>query len=197
MIERVPRAGDLLVASVLLADGIFNRTVVLILDSDTEGALGVILNEVSQTPLASVLPDWVSTVSKPQLLFHGGPVSPNGAICLASVATDGEEPPGWRPLFGPADSEGRDPTRVGLLHLDTPIEIVAGAYRDLRIFAGYAGWAPGQLQAEIAEGMWHVLSADYSDVFGNEPLDLWRTVLRRQRSEIALFSTWLEDPDLN
>ena len=45
--------------------------------------------------------------------------------------------------------------------------------------------------------MWHVLPADYSDVFGNEPLDLWRTVLRRQRSEIALFSTWLEDPDLN
>ena len=187
MVERNPRAGDLLVASILLADGVFNQTVVLILDSDAEGALGVILNEVSQTPLASVLPDWVSTVSKPQLLFHGGPVSPNGAICLASVATDGEEPPGWRPLF----------ETVGLLHLDTPIEIVAGAYRDLRIFAGYAGWAPGQLQAEIAEGMWHVLRADYSDVFGNEPLDLWRTVLRRQRSEVALFSTWLEDPDLN
>jgi putative transcriptional regulator len=113
------------------------------------------------------------------------------------VATDGEEPPGWRPLFAPAESGGRTAPRVGLLHLDTPIEIVAGAYRDLRIFAGYAGWAPGQLQAEIAEGMWHVVPADYSDVFGNEPLDLWRTVLRRQRSEIALFSTWLEDPDLN
>lgn len=197
MAERDPRAGDLLVASIVLADGVFNQSVVLILDCDAEGALGVILNEVSQTPLGSVLPDWVSTVSKPQLLFHGGPVSPNGAICLASVVVDGEEPPGWRPLFGPADSGGRDPTRVGLLHLDTPIEIVAGAYRDLRIFAGYAGWAPGQLQAEIAEGMWHVLRADYSDIFGNEPLDLWRAVLRRQRSDVALFSTWLEDPDLN
>jgi putative transcriptional regulator len=195
--ERDPRAGDLLVASILLADGVFNQTVVLILDCDAEGALGVILNEVAQTPLAAVLPDWASTVSKPQLLFHGGPVSPNGAICLASVATDGEEPPGWRPLFTPADLGGRDPARVGLLHLDTPIEIVAGAYRDLRIFAGYAGWAPGQLQAEVAEGMWHVLPAQYSDIFGNEPLDLWRTVLRRQRNELALFSTWLEDPYLN
>ena len=86
-------------ASIMLADGVFNQTVVLILDSDEDGALGVILNEISQTPLDAVLPEWVSTVSEPRLLFHGGPVSPNGAICLASVAADDEEPPGWRPLF--------------------------------------------------------------------------------------------------
>ncbi len=187
MTERNPAPGDVLVASILLADGVFNRTVVLVLDSDEDGALGVILNEIAQTPLDAVLPDWVSAVSEPHLLFHGGPVSPNGAICLASVASVGEEPPGWRPLFD----------TVGLLHLDTPIEIVAGAYQDLRIFAGYAGWGAGQLQAEIAEGMWHVVSAEYADVFGRRPLDLWRSVLRRQRSHLALFSTWLEDPDLN
>ena len=114
-------------------------------------------------------------------------MSPNGAICLASVATLGEEPPGWRPLFD----------TVGLLHLDTPIEIVSGAYRDLRIFAGYAGWAAGQLQGELAEGMWHVLRADYEDVFGRRPTRLWRTVLRRQPTALAWFSTWVEDPDLN
>ena len=179
---REPVAGDLLVASIMLADGVFNQTVVLVLDADEDGALGVILNEISQTPLDAVLPDWVGTVSEPRLLFHGGPVSPNGAICLASVAADGEEPPGWRPLF---DS-------VGLLHLDTPIEIVSGAYRDLRIFAGYAGWASGQLQAEISEGMWHLVPADYSDVFGGQPLELWRTVLRRQQGEIAFFSGGME-----
>jgi putative transcriptional regulator len=182
-----PKAGSLLVASVLLTDGIFNQSVVLILDSDADGALGVILNEISQTPLDAVLPDWVSAVSGPQYLFHGGPVSPNGAICLASVADPREEPPGWRRMFA----------GVGLLHLDTPIEIVRGAYRDLRIFAGYAGWSPGQLSDEIAEGMWHVLPATYSDVFSARPLDLWRTVLRRQRGELSYFSTWTEDPELN
>ncbi len=104
-------------------------------------------------------------MSEPRLLFHGGPVSPNGAICLASTAARGEEPPGWRPLFD----------NVGLLHLDTPIEIVKGAYADLRIFAGYAGWAPGQLQSEIDEGMWHAVSATYADVFGTQPTELWRT----------------------
>ena len=197
MADRAPVAGDVLVASILLADGAFNRTVVLVLDCDDDGALGVILNEISQTRLDVVLPDWVSAVSKPQLLFHGGPVSPNGAICLASVANGDEEPPGWRPLFTLPDAAGPGQLRIGLLHLDTPIEIVAGAYRDLRIFAGYAGWAAGQLQAEIAEGMWHVLDADYSDIFGAEPLDLWRRVLRRQQSALALFSTWVEDPDLN
>jgi putative transcriptional regulator len=182
-----PAPGRLLVASVLLAEGVFNRTVVLVLDSDEDGALGVILNEISQTLLDSVLPDWVAAVSEPRLLFHGGPVSPNGAICLARVRVPGEEPPGWRRLFGD----------VGLLHLDTPVEIVTGAYDDLRIFAGYAGWAAGQLESEIAEGMWHVVPAEPDDVFGAAPLGLWRTVLRRQRSPLAMFSTWVEDPTQN
>ena len=196
MAERHPAPGDVLVASILLADGVFNRTVVLVLDYDEDGALGVILNEISQTRLDAVLPDWVGVVSKPQLLFHGGPVSPNGAICLASVASADEEPLGWRRLFDSAHGGGGQ-LSVGLLHLDTPIEIVTGAYRDLRIFAGYSGWAAGQLEAEIIEGMWHVLRADYSDIFGGEPLDLWRRVLRRQQSALALFSTWVEDPDVN
>ncbi|HET7476476.1 MAG TPA: YqgE/AlgH family protein [Dermatophilaceae bacterium] len=185
--KRTPVPGDLLVASAMLADGVFNQTVVLVLDFDEDGALGVILNEIAQTPLDAVLPDWVGAVSEPKLLFHGGPVSPNGAICLASVVAKGEEPPGWRPLFD----------NVGLLHLDTPIEIVAGAYQDLRIFAGYAGWGAGQLQAELAAGMWHVVEATYEDVFGSQPLELWRTVLRRQPGELAFFSTWVEDPQLN
>lgn len=187
MIERDPVPGDLLIASVLLADGVFNSTVILVLDTDDSGALGVILNEISQLLLGSVLPDWADAVSEPQLLFHGGPVSPNGAICLASLQNLDEEPPGWRRLFD----------NVGLLHLDTPVEITAGAYRDLRIFAGYAGWGAGQLQEEIADGQWHVVEAKYEDVFDPKPLDLWRKTLRRQHTELAYFSTWTEDPDLN
>lgn len=187
MSELSPRPGQLLVASVLLSEGIFSRSVVLVLDSDDDGALGVIINEISQTRLESVLPDWVGTVTEPKLLFMGGPVSPNGAICLASVARKREEPPGWRRLF----------SNVGLLHLDTPIEIVAGAYSDLRIFAGYAGWEPGQLQAEIAAGMWHVVSATYGDIFSAQPDGLWRQVLRRQRNRLAFFSAYPEDAELN
>lgn len=187
MTEVAPRPGQLLVASVVLGEGIFSRSVVLVLDSDADGALGVIVNEIAQTRLEAVLPDWVDAVTEPRLLFSGGPVSPNGAICLASVARSGEEPPGWRRLFDD----------IGLLHLDTPIEIVAGAYADLRIFAGYAGWEPGQLQTEIANGMWHVVSSTYADVFGGRPDDLWRQVLRRQRNRLAFFSAYTEEADTN
>lgn len=167
--------------------GIFAQSVVLVLDADADGALGVILNEISQTPLTAVLPDWSEVVTGPESLFQGGPVSPNGAICLASVADPGEDPPGWRRLF----------SSIGLLHLDTPVELVKGAYADVRIFAGYAGWSPGQLQTEIAGGGWHLLPATYADIFTERPQNLWRAVLRRQPDKLALLATWTEDPELN
>jgi putative transcriptional regulator len=181
-----PRPGQLLVANVGTG-GMFAQSVVLVLDADTDGALGVILNEISQTPLTAVLPDWSDVVTGPESLFQGGPVSPNGAICLASVADPGEEPPGWRRMF----------SSIGLLHLDTPVELVTGAYRDVRIFAGYAGWSPGQLQAELAQGGWYLVPATYADIFTDRPQDLWRAVLRRQSDERALLATWTEDPELN
>lgn len=178
--------GDLLVSHVNLRDGVFDFAVVLILDADESGTLGVVLNKVAALPLAAVLPTWVDVVSDPQLLFDGGPVSRNGAICLASIGGE-EEPPGWRRLFG----------NVGLLHLDTPVELVAGAYSGLRIFAGYAGWAPGQLQSELASDAWFVAPAEPEDIFGIDQTDLWQRVLRRQEPDVAVYSTWTDDPDAN
>lgn len=170
------------------SEGEFAQSVILLLDIDEEGALGVILNRLATVAtLAGVLPQWEHLVSEPQELFHGGPVSPDGAICLASVRDLQEEPPGWRRLFG----------TVGLLHLDTPVEIAEGTYEDLRIFAGYSGWAPQQLERELMMGAWYQTGAHYDDVFGPEPDGMWARVLRRQRSELAWFSTWTETPDLN
>ncbi len=91
--------GKLLIAAVELSDGVFDHTVVLLLDADDDGALGVVLNEINDVALESVLPQWVELVSHPSVLFRGGPVSPQGAICLASLARADEEPPGWRPVF--------------------------------------------------------------------------------------------------
>lgn len=180
------KAGDLLVSHVVLRDGIFDFSVVLILDADESGTLGVVLNRHSQLDLGAVLPGWIDVVSPPGVLFDGGPVSPNGAICLASLA-GAEEPPGWRRIFG----------SVGLLHLDTPVELVAGAFEALRIFAGYAGWAPGQLQSELERDAWIVVPAQRDDIFGIEQGDLWKRVLRRQGLAVGIFSTWTDRPDWN
>ncbi|CAI9410900.1 MULTISPECIES: YqgE/AlgH family protein [Aestuariimicrobium] len=182
-----PTAGELLVASAEQSGGFFEQSVVYLLDADESGALGVVLNRLADADLDEVLPSWVPLVSPPQLLFQGGPVSPNGAICVARLNQPAEEPPGWRRVQGD----------VGLLHLDTPTEIVTGAYSNLRIFAGYAGWESGQLEGELLRGDWYRVPARETDLFGSDQRNLWRRVLRRQGGELGLLSTWVDDPDQN
>lgn len=182
-----PQTGDLLVSSVADTEGWFGYTVVLMLEADAGGALGVVLNRLSDVPLAAVLPAWVDQVSEPGVMFTGGPVSPDGAICLARPLEPREDPPGWRRSFGD----------VGLLHLDTPVELVAGAYSGLRIFAGYSGWEAGQLETELADGAWYVVPGESADVFTVAPETLWRRVLRRQPLELAIYASWPADPELN
>jgi putative transcriptional regulator len=177
------RVGDLLVAAVSVSDGVFDGAVVLLLDADEAGTVGVVLNQISPVELSGALPAWSNLVSEPGVLFDGGPVSQQGAICLAETWTEEDEPPGWRRIFG----------RIGLLNLETPVEIAEGAYQNLRVFAGYAGWDAGQLEGELEVGMWHLVPAADSDPFDPEPASLWRRVLRRQGGDLGLFSTWPTD----
>ena len=187
IIPESPRPGDLLVASVGTGDDYFSQSVVLLLDADGGGALGVTLNRTSTTPMEDVLPGWVDLASPPQVLFSGGPISPNGAVCLARLTNPHEDPPGWRRVF----------EDVGLLHLDTPVELAQGAYSDLRIFAGYCGWDAGQLEGELLRGDWYVTRAREDEVFGADQTGLWRRILRRQPGVLSFLSTWLGDPEQN
>lgn len=187
-----PNAGKLLIASPLLGDPNFRRTVVLIVEHETsEGTLGVVLNRPTPIPVAQVLDQWTDLASDPSVVFKGGPVAPTSALALALVpGTD--EPLGWRALDGaPALA------RLGLLDLDTPPSVLAPAIQSLRVYAGYAGWSPGQLEGEIDEGAWHVVTAEPGDVFAPDPESLWRSVLRRQEGELAFLATYPEDPGLN
>ncbi len=168
-------------------DEYFDQSVVLLLDCDREGALGVTVNKLASTSLDSVLPEWTELVAPPRVLFAGGPVSPNGAICVAKLGDPAEEPPGWRRVAGD----------IGLLHLDTPVELAEGGYTALRIYAGYSGWAPGQLEDELARGMWYRIGARDDEIFTADPTGLWRRVLRRHGGVAALLSTWPPDPELN
>ncbi len=180
--------GRLLVATPALGDPHFARAVVLLLDHDDDGALGVVINRPTTVDVGQVLPTWEPFATSPGVLFQGGPVAMDSALGLAVVPVEqNEEPLGWR----------RVAQRLGLVDLDTPPEILAAEMADLRIFAGYAGWESGQLEAELSEGAWYVVAAWPGDAFTNDPEELWRTVLRRQGGDLAMVSTYPEDPTLN
>ena len=183
-------AGRLLVASPQLADPNFIRTVVLILQHHDEGALGVVLNRPSEAMVDQALPAWGGYVGRPRVLFGGGPVGVEGALCLARLLGL-EEPPGWQGL-GLSGLPG-----VGLVDLDCPPEEVAARVERLRIFAGYAGWGGGQLEGEIKHRGWYVLPARPHDPFSSRPATLWGDVLRRQGGQLAMLSTLPLDPHLN
>jgi putative transcriptional regulator len=187
-----PKAGRLLVATPLLGDPNFRRTVVLLVEHEEEdGTLGVVLNRPTQIPVGQVLEQWTSLVTEPSVVFKGGPVSPSSALALALVPGK-DEPVGWRALDGAPSL-----ARLGLLDLDTPPGLLATAIQSLRVYAGYAGWSPGQLQAEIDEGAWHVVAGEPDDIFAATPETLWRMVLRRQEGEMAFLATYPDDPNLN
>lgn len=181
------RAGMLLVATPALVDPNFADTVVLLLDVDDHGALGVVLNRPSVVRVAEVLADWGEVVAEPEVLFRGGPVSAEGALAVATLRAEDDVPVGFRAVEG----------RLGLVDLDTPVELLEGSLEGVRIFAGYAGWGAEQLVGEIEEGSWYVVPSQLRDVFRGDPTDLWRDVLRRQPGELAWNSTRPFDPELN
>jgi putative transcriptional regulator len=184
--------GSLLVATPLLGDPNFRRAVVLIVeDEPEEGTLGVVLNRPTETPVEQVLDSWTDLVTAPSVLFEGGPVSPNSALGLAIVPGE-DEPVGWRAL-----DTITSPSRLGLVDLGAPPQLLAGGIASLRVFAGYAGWSPGQLREEIAEGAWYVLPAEPADAFAAEPEQLWQMVLRRAGGTLALMATYPDDPAQN
>jgi putative transcriptional regulator len=176
-------AGRLIVATPSLRDPNFARTVVLLLESNEEGALGLVLNRPSRTSVAEVLPQWWPIASEPAVVFGGGPVSPSSAICLAA---GGAEP-----------GTGYAPLRAGLGTVDLDRDPDEVSVQALRVFAGYAGWGAGQLQGEIAEGAWYVLDARPDDAFSDDPAELWSRVLRREGGSLALVATCPIDPTMN
>ncbi|MFD4139480.1 YqgE/AlgH family protein [Streptomyces sp. NPDC058572] len=186
MTEVSSLTGRLLVATPALADPNFDRAVVLLLDHDDEGSLGVVLNRPTPVGVSDILEPWAGLAGEPGVVFQGGPVSLDSALGVAVIPGD-EGPLGWRRVYG----------AIGLVDLEAPPELLGAALGSLRIFAGYAGWGPGQLEDELTDGAWYVVESEPGDVSSPNPESLWRAVLRRQRSELAMFATYPDDPSLN
>ncbi len=181
-------AGRLVVATPVLRDPHFDRAVVLLLQHDDEdGALGVILDRLTGTSVEEVLPGWGVLAAEPGLVHEGGPVQREAAICL------GRARPGGSSSGAFSDVEGSP--GLGTVDLDSePGELGVDA---IRVFAGYAGWSPGQLEAEVEEGAWWVLDSLPGDVLTPRPDLLREQVLRRQGPPLAFAALLPEDPSLN
>lgn len=172
-----PGPGSLLVATPVLVDPNFARTVVMLI-SDDDGAVGVVLNRPSDLAIAETLPAFASIACAPQVVFFGGPVASDHAIALGSGA-----------------HHEQVMTDLGVVDLEADPDLLAPA--SIRIFAGYAGWAAGQLETEIAEGSWFVVEGFASDALDPDPPTLWRRVLARQPGRMRVFAGFPDDPSLN
>jgi putative transcriptional regulator len=181
-----PLRGRLLVATPALGDPNFDHTVVLILEHSEDGAVGVVLNRPTTTDLVDALPAWDRLAIEPSVLFTGGPVAPDAAICLGR-GWPGEQGEGYEPLFG----------NLGTVDLTLDPEALTSVVQGIRLFVGYSGWGEGQLEGEIEAGAWFVVDTHPDDALSTRPDDLWQTVLKRQKGTVAMFANFPPNPAMN
>ncbi len=169
--------GQLLIAAPALHD-YFRRTVVLVIEHTTDGAMGVVLNRESETLVADAVPQLAELATEEELVRIGGPVSPQSVVALGEFADRAEA---GTPVVG----------SVGTIDPDAE----NSSLRRIRVFAGYTGWAPGQLDDELEQEAWVVTPAQAGDAFADG--DIWSEALRRKGGNYRLLSTMPADPSLN
>ena len=169
--------GQLLIAAPSLFD-YFRRTVLLILEHTDDGAMGVVLNRASETTVEEAVPALAHLASEGDLVHVGGPVSPEAVVALG----DFEEP---------EEAGTHVAGTLGLVDPDRPHP----SLRRLRVYAGYAGWAPGQLDGELDQGAWIVERAAPDDPFSEG--DLWSDALKRKGGAYSVLATMPADPSMN
>lgn len=175
------RAGNLLVAGTALSEATFRRTVIYIIEHNDSGSFGVVLNRISDTAVGAMLPRWAPLSTSPGALYVGGPVHRNSALCLGTAREGAkvDNVKGVRRIAG----------RVVLIDLDTDPATLVEHVEGVRIFAGYAGWSAGQLDGELGNDDWMVVSALPRDILAPAGIDQWAAVLRRQPLPTALLAT--------
>jgi len=177
--------GQLLLDAGELGGSFFARTVVLICQHDAEGAFGLVLNHATEKKFSEVVQASLPEQLKDAPLFLGGPVQPSAMSYLHSEA------------FLP---DANVMTGLSLGHsLDTLIELGEGysPTRKLKTFAGYSGWAPGQLESEMKRDAWITHPATLDLIFDPQPESLWKKILRRKGWKYEILAESPDDPSLN
>ena len=181
--------GMLLVSAPDMASEDFERSVILVIEHSPVTTFGVNIASRSDVAVANVLPEWVNLTSKPQALYIGGPLSQQAVVGLGVT----------KPGVDIAASTNFNKLANRLVHVDlrSEPEAVAPDLEGLRFFAGYAEWAPGQLNEEIEQGDWFVAPALPSDIIAPGRVDVWGDVMRRQAMPLPLYASYPSDPSDN
>ena len=173
-------AGQFLVATPIISTPPFARSVVLLLEHDESGAIGLVLNSPTDLVVEEHIPGVQAHLTGPHNVFLGGPVSSETAVSLGRGR--GIE------FLRPSALVG-----IGIVAIDQPLD----GLEALRIFAGYAGWDPGQLEAELAEGAWWILFPDLSEIFASDVDGMWERCVSRGQGTLPLYATYPFDPSQN
>ena len=176
--------GRLLVATPALFDPNFRRTVVLVGEHGEEGAMGLVLNRPADVTVGEAVPPLAVVAGEESRVHVGGPVQPEAVLVLAEFE---DASLAATLVVG----------NVGFASGDDDLEALAGATRRARVFAGYAGWGPGQLEAELEEESWLVEAVDGADLFPGPGDDLFASVLRRKGGTYRVLALMPEDPSTN
>jgi putative transcriptional regulator len=163
-----PAKGKFLVAGRELGDPRFRETVVLLISYDSRGAAGLIINRPTDVPLSDMLPDIAGIRKRADIVYYGGPVE--GHRMLVLIRSGDKPAESARVLDNVYLSSSRDMLK-GMIGAGK----TAGQFR---VYAGYAGWAPGQLDAELSRGDWHIVRADAKSIFDKKSEDIWRELIR-------------------
>jgi putative transcriptional regulator len=174
----------LLVAGPDLLDPNFRRSVLLVGEHGDEGAMGVILNRPSPVSVADAVPPLAELVDEAELVHVGGPVQPQAIVVLGDFRD-------------PDEAAALVLGSIGFLPAEIETAADVGSLERARVFAGYAGWGPGQLESEIAEESWIIGEAVADDVFTDDPDGLWSEVLRRKGGPFAVLALMPPDPSSN
>lgn len=168
-----------------MGDPNFERTVVLMVEHSSDGAFGLVLNRPTDLAVAGALPAWDHLASDPAVLHVGGPVEEQSGWCL--VRASDAEVPGFVPVVG----------NTGLMDLTADPNDLVGRVTHCRLYAGYSGWGPGQLDFELTEDAWFVVDAEADDPFLPDTAALWRRILSRQAGPLGRVSVFPPHPSLN
>ncbi|WP_194291387.1 YqgE/AlgH family protein [Cumulibacter manganitolerans] len=185
-----PEVGALLVAMPSLGDPGFERTVVLIVGDFDDGYQGVILSEPTRDDVRTALPRWWRSALPPRKLHRGGPCDPELVLCLA-VGRKGLDVPGL------VEVKAYRHQSLYRVEGDVDPDVILPSVAGVRLFRGYAGWDPGQLEYEIALGAWLVVPSVADDAVSAVSATLWRTVLSRQVGGAAFLRACPDNPARN